>query len=170
MLSLHEWAARWGIPDAAVRELAGFPAYEPIPTDSPLTTEGGVQAAVRLEAARAGIHCFRNNNGAGAIVDVKKLCPRCAPLARAHLRWGLANESPAVNAVLKSADLIGFRSRLTKPDDVGKMVAVFWSREIKKPGWHYTGAKGEPAQLRWHTLVTAAGGDSAIVNGTGSIK
>lgn len=158
MFSLTEWAYRWNVPAAALKELAGVPALDPIEIPLPATSEAAVQAAVRLEAARHGIRAWRNNVGAGKLQN------------GSFLRWGLANESSALNARLKSADLIGWRSHLIKPDEVGKLVAIFWSREVKRSSWRYTDTPEEQAQLRWHSMVLAAGGDSAIVNSTGSIK
>jgi len=169
-VTLDEWAERWGIPDEAIVELARVGAPEvvegaPFPAQG---SEANLQSRVRLEAAAAGWHLWRNNVGAGSIVDPRDLCPRCAHLSRRLVRWGLANDSANLNKALKSADLIGWRPRLIKVDDVGKILAQFVSRECKRPDWRYTGTAEEKAQLRWHSLVTASGGDSAIVNATGS--
>lgn len=156
-MDLQSWADRWGIPRAALIELAGIPVLDPV-DGAKAGSEAAVQAGVRLEAARAGWHVFRNN--VGALID---------ETGRA-VRYGLANDSKAVNARLKSADLIGWKSHKVQFDDIGKTVAIFVSRECKRSGWRYSGTPEEAAQLRWHSMILAAGGDSAIVNSTGSIK
>jgi len=158
MLSLREWAARWEIPDAALRELAGIPAFDPIEAPRPMTSEAAVSIAVRAEAARAGWHLWRNNRGA-----MKDKTGRV-------VRYGLANDSKPLGDKLKSGDLFGWRSRLIKSDDVGKLIAQVVNREVKAVDWKYTGTELEEAQLRWHAMILAAGGDSAIVNSLGSIK
>jgi hypothetical protein len=157
-MTLNDWAQRWGLPAQALTELACIPAFVPVEFDRPLTSESATQACVRLEAARNGVHLWRNNNGAGKLENGQ------------FLRWGLANDSPQLNKVLKSADLIGWRKRVITLDDVGKPIAQFVSRECKRPGWKYTGTPDEQAQVRWHSMILAAGGDSAIVNSEGSIK
>jgi hypothetical protein len=156
-MNLDEWAERWGIPDEAVRELASVGSNRSTPDNEREHTEAGVQSRVRIEAAEAGWHLWRNNVGAGYMRD------------GSFVRWGLANDSRNLNAKLKSGDLIGWRPRLLKVDDVGKVIAQFVSRECKRSDWKFTGTPEEQAQVRWHALVTASGGDSAIINSTGSI-
>jgi len=127
-MTLTEWANRWGIPPQAIAELAGISAVMPVPFDEAPHSESHVQAKVRLEAARKGVHLWRNNSGAGSVVEPKKLCPRCQPLARTFIRWGLGNDSAKLNEVVKSADLIGWRPRLITSELVGHTVAQFVSR------------------------------------------
>src|SRR5512138_3529682 len=98
MTPLLQWAARWGIPQAALSDLmatlgAGHAAVPPPPGSS--GSEASVQAAVRLEAARRGIRLWRNNTGAAQDETGRVI------------RYGLANDSPAVSRVCKSSDLIG---------------------------------------------------------------
>lgn len=168
-MTLAEWAGRWGIPPQAIAELAGIPAVQPVPFDDPPHSESHVQAKVRLEAARKRVHLWRNNSGAGSVVNPKELCPRCQPLARTFIRWGLGNDSAKLNEVVKSADLIGWRPRLITSNDIGNTIAQFVSRECKRTGWKFSNTPAEAAQLRWHTMILAAGGDSAIVNSEGSL-
>jgi hypothetical protein len=157
-VTLEEWATRWRLPPQALAELSTIGAGE---DESPEPVKEGsealTQSLVRLEAAEAGWHLWRNN--VGALKDERGRV----------VRYGLANDSSKLNAVLKSADLVGWRPRLIKVDDVGKILAQFASRECKAPGWTYTGTEREVAQLRWHSLVMANGGDSAIVHAKGSI-
>lgn len=150
-----EWLRRW--PDAA-RELQQVLLPDCVPVTVADANESAVQAAVRIEASRAGMRLWRNNVGAGHIQE-----------SGTYLRWGLCNDSPAVNKKLKSADLIGLRPVVITQAHVGALIAQFVSREIKKPGWHYTGTEREQAQLRWAELIVSLGGDAAIVTGTGSL-
>lgn len=161
MNNLHTWATRWRIPLECLRDLqTTLGTYTP-PLDpaSPAAgkSEAWVQSAVRLEASRKGVYLFRNN--VGALKDERGRL----------VRYGLGNDTAGMNAVLKSADLIGWRPVVVTPEHVGRTVAVFLSREVKAPGWQYTGAGREPAQLAWANLVNARGGDAAFVTGEGSL-
>ena len=137
-MTLFEWAERWGVPRAALAELANAATRDV--SAHPDLGEAGVQQAVRLEAARAGWRLWRNNLGAGKIEDGR------------FVRWGLANDSAQLNARLKSSDLIGW-----KPG--GQFVA----RECKPPGWKYNpNDEHEAAQLAFIMLVLNDGGDAAF--------
>ena len=85
------------------------------------------------------------------------------------VRYGLANDSKALNETIKSADLIGWRSRLIMPGDVppeGLRVAVFVSIECKEAGWEYNpNDEHEKAQKRWADMVNAAGGVACFSTG-----
>lgn len=93
-------------------------------------TEAELQAQIRLEAARRGWRLWRNNSG--VLLDRNGR----------PVRYGLANDSPALNAVLKSSDLIGWTAE-------GRFVSI----ECKSP----TGP-AHPAQLAWLDLVAKSGG------------
>jgi len=121
-------------------------------------TESNAQALVRLEASRKGKLLFRNNVGAGTVAE-----------SGSFVRWGLANDSKAVNSKLKSGDLIGIQPVLITQAHVGTIIGQFLSREIKAPGWKYHGTDRELAQIRWAELILARGGDAAIVTGPGSL-
>lgn len=154
-MTFAEWAHRWQIPPHAVQELLACFIAEP--TEKPVgDTEGYSQSVVRLDAARHGVHLWRNNVGAGTLED------------GSFLRWGLANDSQKVNERLKSADLVGWRPVIVLPEHVGKLLGQFVSRECKRPGWKWRGTPEEEAQMRWAMLVSAAGGDAQIVTGAGS--
>lgn len=157
-MSLDEWAERWGIPDEAIRELASVGVADEEDPDLTASSERGVQDRERYAAALGGAYMWRNNRGAFKDVTGR------------WIRFGLANDSKPLGDKLKSGDLIGITPRLIKVDDVGKILAQFRSRECKKPGWRYTGTPEEQAQLRWHSLILANGGDSAIINETGKIN
>ena len=160
-MNLHEWAARWNIPLECLRDLqTTLGTYTP-PLDpaEPAAgkSEAWVQSVVRLEASRKGVKLFRNN--VGALKDDRGRL----------VRYGLGNDTAAMNDVIKSADLIGWRPVLIEPWHVGHTIARFTSREIKAPGWQYTGTGREPAQLAWANLVNASGGDASFVTGEGSL-
>jgi len=85
------------------------------------------------------------------------------------VRFGLGNESSALNARFKSSDLIGWRPVLITPDMVGKIIAQFMARECKYEGWTYHGSEREKAQKAFIDLVVAEGGDACFATGTGTI-
>jgi len=96
--------------------------------------EKEVSARIRIEAAKIGCVLWRNN--VGALLDCNGRM----------IRYGLANDSKRMNAVLKSSDLIGIW--------VGRFVSI----EAKAPGWRYRGDARETAQLNWINLINANGG------------
>jgi hypothetical protein len=98
-------------------------------------TEADIQQAVRLRCAALGWHMWRNN--VGVLVDT----------SGRPLRYGLANDSKAVNSVLKSGDLIGW-------DNTGRFVSI----ECKAPN-----GRAHPAQIAWRDLVLAGGGRAMII-------
>lgn len=155
-MNLHQWAQRWSIPPAAILELETVVVHEPH-RDSD-GSESRAQSEVRLEAAGFGIRLFRNNVGAGKLET------------GGFLRWGLANDSEALNKSVKSGDLIGIRKTLITPTMVGQHIGQFVSREIKRHKWQYRGTPEEKAQMRWALFVNSMGGDAAITNGIGSFK
>lgn len=160
LVNLEQWAERWGLPPAALAELAACSIVEPDP-DALVgsKSEAFVQSRVRLEAARAVPRCYlwRNNIGAGKMST------------GTFVRWGLANDSKALNERMKSGDLIGIRSVTITPAMVGRRFGQFLSRECKREDWHYSGSREENAQLAWATLINSLGGDAQIVKATGTL-
>lgn len=122
------------------------------PTATGAGSEARVQSAVRLEAAQRGWALYRNN--VGVLRD-----DRGVPL-----RFGLANDSAAVNKVMKSGDLIGIRPLTITPDLVGTVVGQFVSVEVKRPGGVI-----HPAQHAWAALVRKRGGLGLIVDREGML-
>lgn len=156
---LSTWASRHNIPDAAMRELRALligPDTTP-PTTSAASSEAAIQNVVRLEAARKGACLWRNNVGAGKLDS------------GSFIRWGLCNDSEAVNRQIKSADLIGIRPVLITPGHVGSTIGQFLSREVKRVGWKYTGTEREVAQARWCEIVNGLGGDARFCSAEGTI-
>jgi hypothetical protein len=125
-------------------------------TTPPPSSEAYVQSEIRLEAARLGVRLYRNNNGA-----LKDEFGRL-------VRFGLGNESEALNRKFKSSDLIGWRPLLITPSMVGQTVAVFVAREVKHRHWTYCGSEHEAAQRAFIDLVVADGGDACFATGEGT--
>ncbi len=94
---------------------------------------------------------FRNNRGA------------CYDQTGRLIRYGLANESKAVDKVLKSSDLIGITKMIITPEDVGRTVAVFTSFEVKRENWQYKGTDREEAQRAWIRLIRGQGGIARFI-------
>lgn len=116
------------------------------------TSEEAVSARVRLTAAQRGMQLWRNN--VGALQDSRGV----------PVRYGLANDSKALNAVFKSSDLIGIDSTLIAPEDVGKPRGQFVALECKASAWSYTGDSHERAQLAFINVVLAYGGRAKFIN------
>lgn len=157
MNQLYDWAIRHQVPMAALQELQRmFGVFgaegQPVAREDGLS-EAAVQNNVRLEASRVGCRLWRNNVGGND----------------KGLRWGLANDSAAVNKVLASSDLIGIRPVLITPAHVGRTVGQFLAREVKEQGWNYTGTEREVAQFNFIKLVTSLGGDACFANKEGSL-
>lgn len=159
---LNEWAIAWGVPLAALQDLERRVGtlYQPETPPSTGRSEGAVQANVRLEASKLSLTgrrvcLFRNN--VGALKDERGV----------PVRYGLANDSKAMNENLKSGDLIGWETLTVTPAMVGQQVAQFLSVECKEEGWHFTGTPREVAQQNWAYLVLAGGGRSLFANRTG---
>ena len=147
----YQWAARWGIPPQALGELFGLLGVVTIPsTDKEPETdksEAWVQSMIKLNAAKGDtLTLFRNN--VGALQDSRGV----------PVRYGLMNDSKSVNEEYKSGDLIGIRRVLITQQMVGQVIGQFCSIEVKEPGWQYTGAGRETAQLNWANVVNARGG------------
>lgn len=119
-----------------------------------MITEREVQTAVRLEYARRGYRLWRNN--VGLLYDD----------TGRPVRFGLGNDSAALNAQIKSSDLIGWRPVVITPGHAGLTIAQFVSLEIKASDWHLTpGDKRAQAQKRWLDLVSGDGGEARFVTG-----
>lgn len=158
---LHEWAIQWGIPFAALQDLqirmGTLDAYVPAPPPPGDRSEAAISNLVRAEATRKGMRLWRNNVGK---LDDENGRP---------VRYGLANDSPAINKVLKSGDLIGIDPTIITLADVGKPRGQFVSAECKPEGWHYTGTPREQAQRAWALRIISLGGRALFVNREGML-
>jgi len=160
---LREWAARWGVPFAAIAELEAqlmASGAAAVVTPDPSSTKPGSEARqaslMRLDAAKHGVFLTRNN--VGALRDERGV----------PVRYGLCNESKQQNKQVKSADYIGIKPKLITPSHVGLIIGQFTSREVKHEGWVYSGDEHEQAQLAWINFVISRGGDAAFCTGPGS--
>lgn len=158
---LHTWALRHGIGHAAIHELRQLMGHVPeLSTEQACALKGKgesfVQTSVRLAAAQHGYQFFRNN--VGALKDERGV----------PIRYGLANDTAALNKVVKSHDLIGWRSFIITDQHVGQRIAQFATRECKKPEWpgYDPTNEHERAQQRFADLVIAAGGEAAFTSGS----
>lgn len=161
MNEFYEWAIRHRVPAAALHELMamfGTYANEGQPTTREKgKSEAAVQNNVRLEASRKGMRLFRNN--VGAMKDERGV----------PVRYGLANDTAAVNKVLKSSDLIGIDPTPITPADIGKPRGQLVAVECKEADWVYTGTEREVAQFNFIKLVVAMGGRAMFVNREGML-
>jgi hypothetical protein len=149
MSTLNHWAIRWAVPAAALHDLRRQMGVVTDPVAAPPTkaiSEAALSNRVRIEASQKGMRLFRNN--VGALQDARGV----------PVRYGLANDSAALNKLVKSADLIGW-------DAEGRFLSV----EVKEPGWSFTGTVRELAQQKWAELVLAAGGRALFVNKEGML-
>ena len=125
---LINWATKHNVNKSALVELMSLMGAEQTDvksrSDSP---EARVQDEARLLASKMGWRLFRNN--CGALKDENGRV----------VRYGIANDSPAMNKRIKSSDLIGIRPVVITPDMVGSTIGQFVAREVKKAGWKYKG-------------------------------
>lgn len=145
-IELLQWAQRHGVSVQALSELSGLLGAGTLPNSQGAGSEARVQSQVRLAAPHRGFRLFRNNVG---VLKNEAGTP---------VRYGLANDSPALNKRLKASDLIGWRRLPITADMVGHCVAQFSALECKPEGWTFHGDEHEEAQQRWLMLVAADGG------------
>lgn len=149
-MNFTQWALKWGIPFDA---LADFKTQVGMmQTSEPGKSEAAVQNTERLRISQAGGRAFRNNVGAAYMRD------------GGFVRYGLANESKAMNSVCKSSDLICIQPVVIQPDHVGTTFGKFVARECKPEGWHYTGTERELGQMNFINLINSLGGDARFVS------
>lgn len=105
----------------------------------------------RIDMAKEGVELWRNQSGAFYAPDGRLV------------RFGLCNDSAAINAKIKSSDLIGGQSVLITPEMVGSVVLQLVAYEVKKPFWVYRGDEHEKAQKFFIDKINAKGGKAAFV-------
>lgn len=121
--------------------------------------ESEVLNIVRLEASKKRVYLWRNNVGATHTES------------GSFIRYGLANDSKAMNAMLKSGDLIGIRPITIEAWMIGGVIGQFVSRECKASTWKESKKPNarEKAQIAWRDLIRKLGGDAEIVTKEGSL-
>ena len=154
--TLLEWQSKHGITAEALADLVTMVGLD-VPRSTKDTPEARVQDEARLLASKMGWRLFRNN--VGVLKDERGV----------PVRYGIANDSPAMNKRIKSSDLIGIRPVVITPDMVGTTIGQFVAREIKKAGWKYKGTEHEEAQLAFGTLIIGLGGDFKFYSGEGEL-
>jgi hypothetical protein len=110
--------------------------------------ETDVQNTIRIEAAKHGLWLMRNN--VGVLLDHKGR----------PVRFGLMNDSKAVNERCKSSDLIGINGK------TGQFIAI----ECKGPDWRWRGGGREAAQKRFIDAVLARGGLAGFARSWDDVK
>lgn len=156
MNNLLEWQRKHGITAEALADLVAMVGLD-VPRSTKNTPEARVQDEARLLASKMGWRLFRNN--VGVLKDERGV----------PVRYGIANDSPAMNKRIKSSDLIGIRPVVITHNMVGSTIGQFVAREVKKAGWKYKGTEHEQAQLAFGTLIIGLGGDFKFYNGEGEL-
>ena len=164
MSLIRMWGQAEGIAPAALARLeallgiAGTNAMnEPSASGEP-GSESRQQSKIRLEASKKDVLLFRNNVGAFRTDE------------GGFLRYGLANDSQAMNDKIKSSDLIGIRKKVVTLAMVGSTVGIFTARECKKEDWKFRpNDKHAGAQLNWINLINSYGGDAAFATDEGTL-
>lgn len=134
MMTLLQWAARWNVPEAALKEL--------IPNLPTMPANASTQNLLRVRASQEGGALWRNNSGALKDADGRMI------------RFGLGNDSSKLNAVWKSSDLIG----ITSVTWCGRTFGLFTAVEVKHPRWTKPESDRDRAQLAFMTTVRKLGG------------
>ena len=133
-MHLTQWAIRHGVTRAAIEELKKGFGIPSSPDRKHGSSEKAAQTEVIMEATRKGARLWRNN--VGCLTDERGV----------PVRYGLANETAGLNKIVKSSDLVGLKPVVITPQLVGCTLGVFVAREMKAPGWSYSGNEREEAQ------------------------
>jgi len=149
-IELRTWALRHRISDQALADLAAVLGADAEPAGN--SSESRVQSEIRLAAPRYAMRLFRNN--VGALKDERGV----------PVRYGLANDSKALNDQLKSSDLIGWRRLTIAPEHIGATIAQFVAIEVKHAGWTFKGDAREQAQQRFLALAAVDGAYARFAN------
>jgi len=120
--------------------------------------ESDLYKPIQAAATARGDRLWRNN--CGGFYDERGR----------FVRYGLANESAAMNASVKSGDLVGIVRRVIMPEDVGQVIGIFANLEVKRPGWRYTGTPREEAQRAFNELVISLGGIAGFITGPEGLR
>lgn len=150
-LTPEDWIKKY--PEAARDLRAMMQAIAPTPAGFEGYTETAIAQQVRRAAFDAGRILWRNN--VGVLKDARGV----------PVRYGLMNESAAMNARNKSPDYIGIKPVLITAEHFGTVIGQFYARETKRAGWQFTGDAHEIAQLNAINVINQYGGDAAFTTG-----
>lgn len=145
-MPINSWCRKWSVHPGAITELQALLGAHGISEAPHGISEAAIQQQIRVDSSKHGVRLWRNNNGA-TLDETGRM-----------IRFGLGNDSPKINRVLKSSDLIGITPVTVTPHMVNSVVGVFTSIEVKASGWKYRGTDREKAQLAWLNLVLSLGG------------
>ena len=124
-----------------------------------MKTENTVQDGCRLLIQDVGGTLWRNNSGAMQTDDGR------------FLRWGLGNDSTAVNRRRKSSDLIGVTPMVIRQHHVGRTIGVFTAIETKREAWVYhPNDEHTEAQYNFLNIVSKRGGIASFINDEHTLK
>jgi len=154
-MTLDDWATRWQLPAQAIAELQHLTAAYSDPHSG--KSEAAVASECRLALNQRGIITMRNN--VGALKDVKGRM----------VRFGLCNDTPGMNEVIKSSDDICIIPYVVKPQDVGRKLGVFLGVEHKERNWVFTGKGRETPQANFQRMVSNVGGVGIFANSAQSV-
>jgi hypothetical protein len=151
-MTLTQWADRWNLPQIAMIELSGLLYHRHVlPNKFADKSEDWVSSKVQLESSDIGSRMWRNNVGA-------------MKTENGFLRYGLCNETKAVNEVLKSSDLIGCTPITVTYEHIGRTFGIFTAAETKAQGWTFKGTDREVGQLNYINLVQSIGGIAGFIS------
>lgn len=160
-MNLTQWQLKHGVSGPALTDLIALltaPAdITPDTTEDAEKSEAYAQQAIRLEAPKHGVRLYRNNAGAGSDDNGN------------FFRWGLGNDTAAMNKKIKFPDLIGITPVLVTTQHVGQRLGVFTGVEVKAPGWRYMATEREVAQLAAHQLILSMGGLACFATKPGDV-
>ena len=81
-----------------------------------------------------------------------------------HIRYGLMNESPAINKKYKSSDLIDCVPIIIQPQHIGRTFGLFVALETKKSDWVLRQSDTHAqAQLNFINLIRQRGGAADFI-------
>lgn len=149
-MTFEEWAEKWKLPPEAISELNQLSSAFSQPESD--VSENAVASECRVLLGKLDIISMRNNVG---VLEDRNGRP---------VRYGLCNESPAMNKVLKASDDILIIPHIVRPEDVGRKFGIFGAAEYKRKDWKFTGKGREVAQSNFHRMVQAKGGIGFFAN------
>lgn len=156
MSRIINWAVLHGVSPQALaelREILGIGEPEYTGGEPGKRSEARVQELIRLKASKNG--CIMWRNSVGALKDDRG----------ALIRYGLCNDSKALNTNVKSSDLIGITPIEISEKHLGHILGVFTAVEVKKPNWKFReNDKRAVAQMKFGEIVMSRGGIFMFAN------